>query len=172
MDHCPRPGIVRKDWLYSDSSSPRNAPARRATAGRSARPDQVLLLRRQNTGLLERSQSFCGPGNVVQGRRSLLVASTLTRCLRDTPTLVSLQAPCAGPTKHFSSQLPPARINPSKGSRFWFQKWNPPGLAGGSFQPRLPRVFRSLESGMRRAVNSSGGPRAKVRPVFCCRHLL
>ena len=38
-------------------------------------------------GGLERNQSSCGPVNHVQGRRSLVVASTLRQCLRDTPTL-------------------------------------------------------------------------------------
>ena len=39
---------------------------------------------------LERNQSSCVPAGFVQGRRSLMVASTLVQCFRDTPTLVSL----------------------------------------------------------------------------------
>src|SRR5580658_4209257 len=37
---------------------------------------------------LRQNQSLCGPSNSVQGRRSLVVAPTLLRCLRDTATPV------------------------------------------------------------------------------------
>jgi len=39
---------------------------------------------------LVRNQSSCGPVSFVRGRRSLVVASTLGQCLRDTAALVSL----------------------------------------------------------------------------------
>jgi hypothetical protein len=46
--------------------------------------------RRESARVLERNQSPCGPVSFVQGRHSLVVASTLVLSIRDTPTLFSL----------------------------------------------------------------------------------
>jgi len=48
------------------------------------------LLTARETAVSERNQSPSGPVSFMQGRRFLMVASTLVQSFRDTPTLVSL----------------------------------------------------------------------------------
>ena len=51
--------------------------------------EEAMMAANRYSGL-ERNQSHCVPVIFVQGRRSLMVASTSVQCLRDAPSLVSL----------------------------------------------------------------------------------